>query len=190
MDPTGLLSSIYDAAINIDFGRKGLATRGKAEEGLVSYEDGVNRALSAFRDASDQNFGSAIDPKIIILAEYTFLTQELQLCEKTDNDTLNSLTAAVQSFDDAFLALKVVEDSTLYKAVDNCIPHNDKHRVKSFPKDAFHFACISHKTRLKNIIRSPGINPIEKDLLKQRLANLSTAQNGYTDMQRKVLDGK
>ena len=48
MDLTGLVNSIYQAAINIDFGRKGFATRGKAEEGRISYEDGISEAMSAY----------------------------------------------------------------------------------------------------------------------------------------------
>jgi len=50
-----------------------------------------------------------------------------------------------------------------------------------------HIACISHKTRLQNILRAPGIDPIEKALLKQRFVNLPAAQNGYIEKQKKVL---
>ena len=125
MDPTGLILRINDAALAIDFGRKGFATRGKAEEGRLSYENGISAALSAFKDAQ-----STIDPEIIILAEYTFLAQELHFCDKTNADSLSSLTQSIQGFDDAFLVLKVVEDSTLYKAVDQSIPHNEKYREK------------------------------------------------------------
>jgi hypothetical protein len=53
------------------------------------------------------------DPQTILLAEYTFLCQELEFCEKTDKDSLSSLTQAIQSFDDAFLALKVLEDKII-----------------------------------------------------------------------------
>ena len=184
MAQTGLVNSIYDAAASIDFGRKGFATRGKAEEGRISYEDGISAALVAFKDVQ-----TTADPQIIILAEYTFLSQELQFCERTDKDTLSSLTQAIQSFDDAFLALEVVEDSTLYQAVEKAIPRHKKYRVSSFPKDSFHIAAISHKTRLQNILRSPGIDPIEKALLKQRYANLSTAQNGYMGKQKRAMAG-
>ena len=183
MDPAGLLDKIIEAATNIDYGRKGFATRGKAEDGRLSYERGIFAALSAFKDAQ-----STIDPHIIILVEYTFLAQELQFCEKSDTDSLSSLTQAIQSFDDAFLVLKIVEDSTLYKAVDLSFPHNEKYREKSFPKDSYHIACKAHRTRLKNILRSPGIDPIEKVLLKQRFANLATAQNGYIEKQKKALN--
>ena len=187
MDPAGLLDKIIEAATNIDYGRKGFATRGKAEEGRLSYERGIFAAQSVFKDASNQRFASTIDPHIIILVEYTFLAQELQFCEKTDTDSLSSLTQAIQSFDDAFLVLKIVEDSTLYKAVDQSFPHNEKYREKDFPKDSYHIACKAHRTRLKNILRSPGIDPIEKALLKQRFLNLATAQKGYSEKQKKAL---
>ena len=48
-------------------------------------------------------------------------------------------------------------------------------------------ACISHKTRIQNILRAPGIDPIEKALLKQRFANLSAAQNSYIEKQKTAL---
>jgi len=179
---TGLLRRIADAAFSIDFGRKGFATRGKAEEGRISYEKGIAEALAAFKEAQ-----ATADPQTMILAEYTFLTQELQFCEKTDKDSINSLTQALQSFDDAFLAIQAVEEGH-YKTTDKTIPHHKKYRVVGgFPKDSFHIACISHQTRLKNIVRSPGIDPIEKALLKQRLANLPTAQGGYIEKQKKAL---
>ena len=180
MDPTGLLSKIYDAALSIDLGRKGFATRGKEQEGRISYEDGISAALAAFKEAE-----VSADPQTIILVEYTFISQELHLCEKTDTDTFSSLKKAIESFDDAFLALKVVENKIQYQGVENAIPHNGKYRVSGFPKDSFHIAAISHKTRLQNILRSPGIDPIEKALLKQRFANLSTAQTGYIEKQKK-----
>ena len=39
------------------------------------------------------------------------------------------------------------------------------------------------------MLRTPGIDPIEKDLLKQRFANLSTAQNDYMEKQKKAMAG-
>ena len=185
MDGIGLASNIYRAVINIDLGRKGFAIRGKAEEGRISYEKGIAQALSAFQEAE-----ATVDPKTIILVEYTFLSQELEFCEKTDKDSFSSLTQAIQSFDDAFLALSIVEDKTFYQAVEKTYPNNKKYRVSGFPKDAFHIACISHKTRLQNVLRAPGIDPIEKTLLKQRFINLSVGQGGYVERQRKALANK
>jgi len=176
LDLIGYVRSITQAAAKIDAGRKGFAAKGKAEEGRVFYEDGIAEAMTAFKEAQ-----ATADPHTIILVEYTFLIQEFEFCEKSDKDSLNSLTQAIQYFDDAFLALKTVEEGD-YKSVDNAIPHNKKYRVNGYPKDSFHIACGSHITRIKNILRSPGIDPIEKSLLKQRLANLPTAQNGYVQV--------
>ena len=113
MAETGLLIRIANAAANIDLGRKGFATRGKAEEGRIVYELGIANAVIAFKEAQ-----AAADPQTMILAEYTFLAQELQFCEKSDKDSLSSLTQALQSFDDAFLVLTIVENSTLLITID------------------------------------------------------------------------
>jgi hypothetical protein len=181
LDPAGLISSIYDAALAIDFGRKGFATKGKAEEGRVSYETGIAKAMIAFQKAQ-----ATAAPQTIILSEYTFLSQELEFCEKTDKDSLSSLTQAIQSFDDAFLALQAVEESG-YITAEKTYPHSGKYRFGGFPKDAFHIACIAHKTRIQNVLRAPGIDPIEKALLKQRFVNLSAGQGGYIEKQKKAL---
>jgi hypothetical protein len=184
LDAIGLVDSINRATIFIDSGRKGFAIRGKAEKGRISYEDGIAEAMTAFQEAQ-----SSSDPQTIILAEYTFISQELQLCDKADKDSINSLSKAIQFFDDAFLALKAVE-SNMYQVVDNAIPHDKKYRVNDLPKDAFHIACLSHKTRIKNILRFSGIDPIEKALLKQRFINLSAGQGGYIEKQKKALRDK
>ena len=181
MDLIGLISKIADAAEALDFGRKGFAIRGKEQEGRISYEEGIADAMSAFQEAQ-----KTADPQIIILAEYTFLSQELEFCEKSDKDSLSSLTQAIQSFDDAFLALKAVE-GLHYEAVEQATPHSSKYRVSGFPKDAYHIACIAHRTRLQNVLRATGIDPIEKSLLKQRFANLPAGQGGYVEKQKKAL---
>ncbi|WP_461256544.1 hypothetical protein [Treponema sp. R80B11-R83G3] len=182
MDQIGLTLNISDAAISIDFGRKGFATRGKAEEGRFSYEKGIAQALSAFQEAQ-----TTAAPQTIILAEYTFLTQELEFCDKSDKESISSLTRAIRFFDDAFLALKTVEDSILYQGAEQTHPHDPKYRVKGFPKDSFHIACSGHKARIQNILKTPGLDPIEKSLLKQRLVNMSTAQTAYLELQKKAL---
>jgi hypothetical protein len=183
LDLRGLVNKIYEAASGIDSGRKGLAVEGKEPEGRIAYEGGIFLAMTAFKEAQ-----CSVNSQALILAEYTFITQELQLADKSDTDTISSLNKAIASFDDAFLALKAVEDTTMYKGVDLATPHNGQYRVKNgYPNDSFHIACKSHKTRLQNILRSPGINPIEKELLKQRRSNLATAQNAYIEKQKKVL---
>ena len=51
MDITGLVYSIMTATASIDSGRKGFATRGKEQEGRISYEKGISVAMSAFKEA-------------------------------------------------------------------------------------------------------------------------------------------
>jgi len=74
-----------------------------------------------------------------------------------------------------------------YQVVEKTYPNDKRFRFKGFPKDAFLFACGSHKARLLNILKSPGIDLIEKSLLKQRLVNITVGQNGYLEKQRKAL---
>ena len=166
MDRIGLTLKISNAAISIDFGRKGFATKGKEQEGRVFYEKGINEALSAFKEASNHRFAATADPQIILLAEYTFISQELQFCEKTDRPAINSLSRAIRFFDDAFLALEAVGNKTQYQGVEKAIPHDKYYRVKGLPMDSFHIASNGHKGRLQNILKTPGLDPIEKALLK------------------------
>ena len=179
MDPIGLINSINKATLSIDSGRKGFAIIGKERTGRIAYEKGIAKAMTVFKQAQ-----KSADPQTIILAEYTFLSQELQLCGKSDNNALTSLTSAIESFDGAFLCLKVVENYIDYQAAEKTYHKSSKYRVKGFPRDAFHITCASHSTRLKNNLSAIGIDPIEKLLLEQRRLNLTTAQNSYVKKQK------
>jgi len=184
LEQTGLVvSRIYKAALNINLGRKSFAIIGKERKGRITYERGIAAALAIFKQAQ-----SSTDPKTIILAEYAFLTQELQLCNKSDKEALISLTKAIESLEDALRALEVVEKASLYKEAEKTHPRSISYRVKGFPKDAFHIACSSHRTRLKNNLSAIGIDPIEKLLLEQRRLNLITAQNSYVKKQKIALE--
>jgi hypothetical protein len=138
--------------------------------------------MSAFQEA--QRGG---DPMTIILAEVYFLTQELQFCPKGDTNTINSLTYAIQSFRDALRSLEVVEDAASYNIAEKTYPTDPKKRVQGFPADAFHQACGSHKMRLRNSLRTPGVDMLEKSLLEQRAVSMKAAQGSYVEKQRKAL---
>jgi hypothetical protein len=124
------------------------------------------------------------DLRLVILAEYTFLAQELMHCDPSDAYAAASLKQAIQSFDDALAALQVVENGEVYRMVDMTYPRHPKYRHKDMPKDAFHIACLAHKTRLDNSLRSTGVNLVEKELIIIRKANLIAAQEGYLERQR------
>jgi hypothetical protein len=179
-----LLHDIFAGAYSIGEGRKGLASPGKEVQGRILYEDGIALAMSAFQEAQ---LGG--DPLTIILAEVYFLTQELQFCAEEDSDTRSSLTRAIQRFRDALRSLEAVEDTAGYKVAEKTYSTDPKERVQGFPADVFHQACSSHKTRLRNVLRSPGINMREKALLKQRAASMKASQDSYVEKQRKALTG-
>ncbi|MDR1095487.1 MAG: hypothetical protein LBL31_03785 [Spirochaetaceae bacterium] len=182
MDQTGLINDVFTSAFRIDDGRKGFAILGKERQGRMSYENGIALAMSTFQEAQ-----RIADPQTFILAEMGFLTQELQFCAKSDTDTRNSLTRALQSFRDALRSLEAVEDAAGYKIAEKTHSTEPKKRVQGFPLDVFHQACASHQARLRNILRAPGIEMLEKALLKQRATNMKTAQGAYVEKQRRAL---
>ena len=81
----------------------------------------------------------------------------------------------------------MVKDKTLYQATDKTYPHDGKYRIKVYPMDSFHIAIKGHKGRLQNILKTPGLDPIEKALHKQRLDTIKAGQRGYLEMQGKAL---
>ena len=185
MDRTGLLHSIYDSVISIAQGRTWLDTDGLEPNGRVSYKRGLDKAMTSFQEA---HANAADDLQIVILAEQTFLNQELQFCDSTEKHAISSLEKASKSFDDALRSLEVVADKVLYTAAEKTHPTDSNYRISSMPKDAFHAACISHRTRINNVLRTPGINLVERQLFTQRLANMTSAQNVYLDKQKAALE--
>jgi hypothetical protein len=98
------------------------------------------------------------------------------------------LTRAAQEFNDALLAYEAVQDNR-YIITEKTFQHSPKQRYQGFPKDSFHMACISHRTRIQNILKVPGMNPIERAVYEQRFANMIIAQNSYLELQKKQMEG-
>jgi hypothetical protein len=184
LDRTGLLDKINDSASAIDQGRKWLDTDGFEHEGRINYRKGLSLGLEAFREAQAR---AGEDLHTLFTAEYTFLTQELEVCSPQDTKAGTSLVKALQEFDEAFLALAVLQNAESYKSAEKTYSTRPEFRYRGMPKDAFHVACGGHKARIDNILKSPGINLLEKELLKQRYANMETAQLVYLEMQKKIL---
>jgi len=182
MDLTGLLANIVSGAADIDKGRKNITSDGLEHTGRLFYEEGIAASLDTFKKAQTSN-----DPLIMVLIELTFLQQELQFCDENDTITRNSLTQAIQSFEDSLRCLKTVENINLYIGVETTYPTAHKYRYHGFPRDVVHLACAAHRTRLQNSLRTPGINMIEKAVLTQRAANMATIQAAYAEKQKKAL---
>jgi hypothetical protein len=158
-----------------------LDTDGREHEGRISYGDGISLALTSFQEAQ-----TVADCKLLVLAEETFLQQELQYCDASDTITRNSLTQAIQSFDDALRSLNVVNRPSAYKEAEATYS-TVKNRTQGCPRDIFHQACIGHRTRLSNSLRTPGVNMKEKAFIQQRMANMNTAVSCYIEKQKTAL---
>ena len=187
MDRIGLLRDISDSVVNIDRGRKWLDTLNFEAKGRLSYNHGLTVAMDSFQTVQTH---ASTDLQLVILAELAFIMQELQFCDSSDNQAISSLEQAIKSFDDALRSLEVVTNSVSYNDAEKTYPTDSKHRYKGMPKDAFHSACMAHRTRIGNILRAPGINMTEKQLLNQRTANMATAQSVYFDKQKAALGVK
>lgn len=187
MDKAGLISDINTGVTAIYQGRQWLDTEGLEGEGRVSYKRGLALANEAFREVQKCAAG---DLHTLLVAEYTFIGQELELCNPHDTRAITSLSKAIQEFNEAFLALEVLQNAEVYAALDKALSHHLEFRYKGMPKDAFHVACAGHKARIDNILKSPGINFTEKELLKQRYSNAVTAQSVYLAKQQEIILNK
>jgi hypothetical protein len=172
---------IYAASLVIN-GRIARRTHGQTEQGLEDFEQGLVLAMQVF----DEALASA-DPFLMLLAEYTFVIQELESGCPEEKEALTSYRAAGSAFDDAFRALEVVKDGTLYKGVEKAFPHRKDYRHNGCPKDAFHIAYIGHKTRLQNTLKQIGIDPLERSFREKRVQTCPIAQAAYTVLQKKTL---
>jgi hypothetical protein len=164
-------------------GRQLLDIKGQAEEGRVHYHNGLDLAIESFKAIESM---ARDDLKGLMLSEYTFLTQELQLCVTGDDSAKVSLTKALADFDDAFFALEIVNNPADYKKAAQTYSRHPEFRYHDRPKDAFHVACAGHKARVANVLKSPGINMLEKELLKQRRSNMTAAQIAYLEKQKQA----
>jgi hypothetical protein len=182
MDRIGLETKIFIYSQNIDLGRKGLRKQGQEPAGRLNFEDGINGSIAVFAEVRDSG-----DIELMILAEIYFLKQELSFCENSDTPTISSLTQAIDSFKDVLLALEASKDKVMYKGADKTHPHHQIYRIYGMPKDALHIACIAHRTRLGNMDRVPGVNPLEKGFFQVRRDNMTTLQKMYLVKQQEVL---
>jgi hypothetical protein len=182
MDKIGLADRVTNAVVNIALGRQGLATIGRENEGGPPYHQGLTDAALLFDEVYAEK-----DLELLLLAEHTFLIQELHSCDPADTAAISSAQQAVDSFDDAFRALGVVRNGAAYREAEKTYPRNRQNRVHGYPKDALHQACIAHKTRIGNTLRTMGLNLTEKGVYQKRQRNLGVMQSVYGTFQKASL---
>jgi hypothetical protein len=182
LEKAGLIADMMSAVERIAAGRLGFEIDGSEHEGMTEFSEGVQIASMLYTAAMNSG-----DCELMVAAEYTFLSKELEYVEDNEGGAEASAAAAIQFFDDALLALKIVENKDLYKGVDSCFPHHGKWRYNGCPKDAFHVACTSHITRIKNGLSRFGVNRRDRALAELRIAMFNAAQSVYLEKQRKAL---
>jgi hypothetical protein len=182
MGPDGLIAEIIACVANIAMGRKCFMIDGREHEGRLFYEDGIFSASECFKAAL-----ATADLQALVQADYTYSEQEYQFCDLADKYALSSLTATLRGFKDALTSLEIVKDSGKYKIADKTYSTAPEKRIHGCPLDVFHQTCKSHITRLRNSLRTPGINMTEKSVLNQRIANMRASQAAYLRLQMAAL---
>jgi transcriptional regulator GlxA family with amidase domain len=119
--------------------------------------------------------------------EYAILTEERRHSSENESGVVASMTAGLNAFDDALLALEAVQDIAGYKVADKTWPHSSKYRVHDMPNDALHITCKADLTRIENTLRTPGINPTERELYDQRKETLTAIRDAYQKRQEAAL---
>jgi hypothetical protein len=185
LDQIGLITRINRSVADIVDGRRGLAINGETEAGLVSLQTGMANAMAVFQDVA-----IGADAETMILIEHAFLTEEKRFCIPSNKAVLGSLTHAIDSFDDALRILPVVGNASSYQCVDMAFPRHGDYRVEGMPKDALHLACIAHRTRLNNTLKTPGLNPSEFTIYQQRITNMAVVKKVYLALQKTALAQK
>jgi hypothetical protein len=77
---------------------------------------------------------ASADPFLMLLAEYTFVIQELESGYPEEKEALASYRAARSAFDDAFRALEVVKNAAVYHGVEKAFPCQGDYRHNGYPK--------------------------------------------------------
>jgi hypothetical protein len=178
LEKSGLVTDIINGVANIAKGRRGVQTEGGEVEGRINFEEGHALVRKAFAEALE-----ARDAEMLILAEYIYTAQELAESTGKEGYGRSSAKAGLAKFDDAFLALKAVEEGAPYHTVDMAFPHETAYRYKGMPRDSFHLACISDKTRIRNGLSRLGIPNLDLDLAHRRMDALTSVQDIYLDKQ-------
>jgi hypothetical protein len=121
-------------------GRRWLDTDGREREGRIRYNDGLSLASESFTEVLED---AEEDLETLVLADLNFLTQELHSCDASDTNAIESLTNAIQSFDEALFALKELEAGASYSVIDRALPHRKECRYNGMPKDAADLRSVS-----------------------------------------------
>jgi len=177
MAPTGFLDRALIVAASADLSRQDKMR--ESREG-VAYTKALAVTLGLLKE-----IGSSKDVDLIVQSEASLLTLELQTIGAHDPSVVSSLKTATMDFNVIKNALKTVKNPVLYQAA--VTTYHFKKKAHGVVADGCHEAMNSHITRLGNRMSAVGISISEKNILRQRQANMRIVKELYIDLQRKAL---
>jgi hypothetical protein len=188
LEKTGSIDDrIAKSVVFISAGQKNLHIKGSAEKGQKIFHRGMLNATDTFKDAF-KDAAVTKDPKIIWQSEKTFLLQKYKICDPSDRMVRDNLQRLVTKADDALRCLETMRKPVpIYSDVEKTYSTSDSYRVQSLPKDAFHNSCNYLIKSLENTLRDPDKVAVEKNLTKQRVANIKLAKEIYIELQKEAL---
>jgi predicted nucleotidyltransferase len=163
------------AAVSRDLSAYKLLDASKERQAL---DTALSKTLALYKEME-----SVRDIPVLLAAERLILTHELHNFANSPEDH-NSIQTALNQLADAEKAMNIVMLSDAYqKATDT---YAAKRMENGLPQDGFREFIKSHVTRLTNRLAGQ-LSGSEKEILRQRKANLLAARDAYIALQRKAL---
>lgn len=131
-----------------------------------------------------QRIGQDNDIGLILATEKALLVNDATLYANSPA-MKTSLKTALKELEAAEKSLPLVQDPTLYQAVDTAHGH-PKSRTGGLPNDAVRRFCSSQAARLLNMDKS-RLDADEKKVVEARKRNMRSAEKSYALLQRRTL---
>lgn len=131
-----------------------------------------------------QKIGPGNDIGLILATEKALLVNDATLYANSPA-MKTSLKTALKELEAAEKSLPLVQNPTLYQAVDTAHGH-PKSRTGGLPNDAVRRFCSSQAARLLNMDKS-RLDADEKKIVEARKRNMRSAEKSYALLQRQAL---
>lgn len=175
MEKTGLLNNLAGA---LNENVKSFVLKETSPEAR-SYHESLQDTLNFLKRIKNQQ-----NPELILAAEKAILKHELKHHANAP-EMVRSLQTAHEQLLEAVEALKLVRIPSSYQALNQGMSSKDKQQ--GLPLDAFRKFERSHRARLGNLLKATASN-WEKELLRQRMENLTAIRERYIQLQHHALD--
>lgn len=151
-----------------------------ASKDFLKYTEGLSNTTELLKKVAEMK-----DLELILQVESVLVHQERQHIARKDKSSIPSLNDAVEDFDTIERVFKILKSPSTYK--DATSGYGIRQRINGIPIDGFHHAVKSHILRLGNRVKTVGVLVPEKNLVKQRQANMRIAKELYIALQCKAV---